>query len=352
MPVGAGIVAAVGQFLARIVERLRGHRLRARRIVRRILGRRYLCVCPLRRCARRLRRRRRIAPAREDQPRLGRANLVRQGLVPLRLPRLPFQRGDLAVEPRHQVFQPRKVRFGLAQLAFGVAAADVQAADPRRFFQHLPPFGRLGRDDRRDPPLADQGRRMRAGRGIGEGQRDVLRAHVAAVHAIGAAGPALDPAHDLQFLGVGGFRVQHHFGEIARRAGFGAREDHVFHSARPHRLGAVLPHHPADRFEQVGLAAAIGADDPRQPRFDPQFGRFDEALEAGQAELRELHPGVAQRAPARCSAGSMPSHWFASSRVPLRKKVGVAVISIASACSCDRSRIACAASGSARHSRA
>src|SRR3712207_7266595 len=44
-------------------------------------------------------------------------------------------------------------------------------------------------------------------------------------------------------------------------------------------LGRAFAHHPADRFEEVGLAAAVGSDDPGQPRLDPQLGWLDEALE-------------------------------------------------------------------------
>ena len=78
----------------------------------------------------------------------------------------------------------------------------MEPGDPRGFLQHHPPFGGLGGDDRGDPALADQRGRMRAGGGIGEDQRHVLGAHVAAVDAVGAARAALDPADDLEFLAV------------------------------------------------------------------------------------------------------------------------------------------------------
>ena len=78
------------------------------------------------------------------------------------------------------------------------------------------------------PWLTSAGR-MRAGRGVGEQQRDVLGADVAAVDPIGGAGAALDPAGDLDLADrrqrdVAGMSPalaldqQRHFGEVARRA--------------------------------------------------------------------------------------------------------------------------------------
>ncbi len=279
--VGAGIVAPVGELVAHFGELFRpAPPAPSARRLRRLLAGIDLAVCAPRLLARRLGSGGGIAPAGEQQPRLGDADLVGQRLVALGLLRLPPQAGDLAVEPGHEVFEPGKVGLGLAQLALGIAAADVEAGDPRRLFQHHPPFGRLGGDHLGDLALADQRGGVRAGGCIGEDQRHVLGAHVAAVDAIGAARAALDPAGDLEFLAVGGDGVQHDFGEVARRALRGAGEDDVFHPARAHRLGRVFAHHPADRFEQVGLAAAIGPDDAGQPGFDAQFSRFDEALEA------------------------------------------------------------------------
>ena len=77
-------------------------------------------------------------------------------------------------------------------------------------------------------------------------------------------------------------------GEIARWARRRAGEDDVVHAPAAQRLGARFAHCPADRLEQVGLAAAVRADDPGQARLDPQLGRLDEALEA--AELEPPNP--------------------------------------------------------------
>ena len=226
-----------------------------------------------------------IAPAGEQQPRLGDADLVGQDLVALGLLGLPAQRGDLRCRAR-----PSGLRA--ARGSFSVARSLLSASRRRTWRPAIPAASSsimrrsvgLAAMTCGDLALADQRGRVRAGGGIGESQRHILGAHVAAVDAIGAARAALDPAGDFQFFAVVVHGVQHDFGKVARRAVWRCRRRSRL-PCRPTRmrLGRVLAHHPADRFEQVGFAAAIGADDPGQAGFDAQFGRLDEALEAAEA---------------------------------------------------------------------
>ena len=76
---------------------------------------------------------------------------------------------------------------------------------------------------------------------------------------------------------------------VACGPGGGAREDHVLHAVAAHHARAVLAHHPAQRLEQVRLAAAVRADHAGQPRIDHELGRVDEALEPEKAQAGELH---------------------------------------------------------------
>ena len=285
----AGIVAPVGQLVARLRELNGLLVLCALRGLRGLLRQRHRRLGILRLCPGRLGSCRRIAPAGEEHARFGHADPIAQRPVALCLLRLPPERGDLAVEPGHQVLEPGEIGFGLAQLALGIAPAHMQSGDARRFLEHRASLGRLGGDHLCDLALAHQCRRMSAGRGVGEGQRHVLGAHVPAVDAIGAARAALDPSSDHQFFAriVGG--VQHHLGEVTRRARGGAGEDDILHPARAHRLGRILAHHPADRLENVGLAAPVGPDDTGKARLDVQFGRLDEALEPRDAQLADQH---------------------------------------------------------------
>ena len=303
-----GIVAAISDFVTRGGQSLGGGLLLLLGQGGRGLGLGNAEVCPVGFGLGVLGRRGGIAPAGEHQPRLAHADPVGQGGVAFCRPGLPPQRSDLLVQPGQHVVEPGQVGFGRPQLLLGVLAAHVQAGDPGGLLQHLPPFRRTGGDHRGDPALADQRRTVRAGCRIGKDQRHVLGADVASIHPIGTARAALDPADHLQLLAAGAGTLQHHFGEITRRPGAGAGEDDVVHPPAAHRLGRAFAHHPADRFQQVRLAAAVGPDNPGQPGFDVQFGRLDEALESAELEPADLHG----RQPPRAGLSGRPSPRYGS----------------------------------------
>src|SRR5690348_3705643 len=50
-----------------------------------------------------------------------------------------------------------------------------------------------------------------------------------------------------------------------------------------------LAHRPAQRLDQIRLAAAVRTDHAGQPRLDHEVGRLDKGLEAVKAEAREFH---------------------------------------------------------------
>ena len=234
----------------------------------------------------------RFAPAGKQSAAFGNADLVGQANIAFGRLGLPPQGIGTRIHVEQDFVEPSKIGFGRAQFLFGILAPDMKAGDARRFLQHGAALLRARGNDGGDPPLADQRRAVRTGRGVGEDQRDILGPDILAIGAIGAARAALDPASDFQFaVGADLYRVeqftlflhgqQRHFGEVALRSAGGAGEDDILHARAAHRFGAGFAHDPADRFQQVGLAAAIGADDAGQSRLDPQFGGVDEALEAG-----------------------------------------------------------------------
>jgi hypothetical protein len=76
---------------------------------------------------------------------------------------------------------------------------------------------------------------MSAGGGVGEQQRHVLGANVAAIDPVGGTRPTLDTAGNLAlaFVAVRAripIDQDRDFGENARRAGGGSGEDDVFHA--------------------------------------------------------------------------------------------------------------------------
>ena len=251
-----------------------------------------------------------LLPANKDQPGFGLRDFTRKLAIPLRLPSLFFQALRACIHVAQYRRQPVEVRLGGAQFLLGVLAADVQARNPRRLFEHHAPFLWLGRDDRSDTALADERRAVRTGGGIGKNQRNILGAHIAAIGPIGTARAAFYPADYLQLLIIiiGDdardvfvrvvFGKQRDLGEIARWPLRGPGEDHIFHPAAAHRLGRILAHHPSQRLEQIGFAAAIGTDDAGQPGLDMQLGRLDEAFKACQFEPFDPHGAPRYASPA------------------------------------------------------
>ena len=236
--------------------------------------------------------------AQVEQRRLGLAHVGRHLAVLHRLARLTLQRVHLRRELADHVFEPIEIGLGRLQPQLGLVAARMQAGDAGGFFQHAAALLGLGLDDLADAALMHQRGRARAGRGVGEQQLHVARAHLAAVEAIERALLALDAARDFQRLvlvelrrrrAVGVVEEQHHLGVVARRAGVGAVEDDVVHAGGAQRLVRGLAHHPAQRFDQVRLAAAVRPDHAGQALLDLEVGRLDEGLEAEQPQLVEFH---------------------------------------------------------------
>ena len=237
-------------------------------------------------------------PAQMEQRRLGLAHVGRHLLVFDRLARLTLQRIDLLRQLPDYVFEPIEIGLGRLQPQLRLMAARMQAGDAGGFFQHAAALLGLCLDDFADAALMHQRGRARARRGIREQKLHVARAHLAAVKAIERALLALDAAPDFERLvfvelrGRGAVRVveeQHHLGGVARGPRVGAGEDHVLHAGGAQRLVGCFAHHPAQRFDQIGLAAAVRADHPGQPVLDVKIRRLDEGLEPEQTQLVEFH---------------------------------------------------------------
>ena len=191
-----------------------------------------------------------------------------------------------------------KIGLGCLQTQFGLMAASMQAGDTGGVFQHTAALLRFGLDDLADTALMDERRRAGAGGGIGKKNLHVARAHLPPIDAIAGPGFAFDPAGNLQrILVVESRRCRarrivdgnRHLGIVAGRAAVGPGKDHVIHGRGAHGFVRGFAHHPAQRFDQVRLSAAVWSDHAGQARLDCEIGRFDERLEAKQAQSCELH---------------------------------------------------------------
>jgi hypothetical protein len=116
--------------------------------------------------------------------RLGLADLGRQIAIAHRLPRLTAEALELALDLGKNVFESLEILLGGLEPQLGLMAAAEQAVDARGFLENAAPRLGLGRDDRTDPALADDRRRMRADRSIGEQELHVAGADLAAIDAI------------------------------------------------------------------------------------------------------------------------------------------------------------------------
>ena len=173
----------------------------------------------------------------------------------------------------------------------------VQAGDAGGFLQDAATVGRLGGDQFGDLALPHKRRRIGAGGGVGEQQLHVPRPGLHPVDAIGGALAAVDAAGHLQHRMIVELRrrgavavvdLQKHFSVVAGRPIGRAAEDHVVHALAAHGLGGGCAHHPAERFQEVGLPATVRPHDAGQARLYAELGGLDEGLEAGKAQALEM----------------------------------------------------------------
>ena len=101
-----------------------------------------------------------------------------------------------------------------------------------------------------------------------------------------------------------------HFGLVARRRRVGAGKNHVVHGGGAHGLVRRFAHHPAQRLDQIRFAAAVRTDDAGQAGLDQEVSRFDEGLEADEAQSGELHARAFSR------PASAPTLQFVSGPCP------------------------------------
>src|SRR5690606_3083429 len=123
-----------------------------------------------------------------------------------------------------------------------------------------------------------------------------------AVDAVNRPGLALDAAGYLEHVGivqcrrrgaVGIVEDQRYFRRVPRRPAARARKDDVVHARGAHRLVRALAHHPAQRLDEVRLAATVRPHDPAQPRLQTKLGCVAERLEPVQLETLEFHGAAA-----------------------------------------------------------
>src|SRR5207247_8118418 len=118
--------------------------------------------------------------------------------------------------------------------------------------------------------------------GVEEQVADVLEPARRLVEEVLRESGAEDAARDGDLAELGGqdaavvLEGEVDLGEPEGLAARGAVEDDVFHGVAAELLGALLAHDPADGIRDVGLAAAVGADDAGDAVPEGEGGLVDE----------------------------------------------------------------------------
>src|SRR6185312_4209207 len=207
---------------------------------------------------------------------------------------------ELVAELLANVLDTGEILLGVGDAPFGLAAALLVLRHPRGLLEEHAELLGLRLDDARDHPLLDDRVGARPEAGAEEEVVDVAAPHRDVVDVVGAVAVARQHAADRDLgelaplaADAAGAVVED---ELDRRAAHrlalaGAVEDDVLHrfAAQRRRLG--FAEHPAHRVDDVGLAAAIGADDADELSRRRDRRGIDERLEAGELDLGEAHGG-------------------------------------------------------------
>ena len=221
-----------------------------------------------------------------------------QRLVAARSRGLALQVTDLLVDFVAHVLQALEVLARVGDARLGLLAALLVTRDAGGLFDEGAHVVGLGLDDARDHALLDDGVAARAQAGSEEQLRDVLAAAARAIEEIVRRPVARHLALE-RHLGVVGIRpgdlavavVEHQFdrGGAHRLARRRAVEDDVGHRVAAQVLRGQLAHHPAHRVDDVGFAAAVGADDAGEIAWKSHGGRVGERLESSNFDLGQAH---------------------------------------------------------------
>src|SRR5205823_4393581 len=224
-------------------------------------------------------------PRRHDAE-VERAETVLDPVVLLGAAGLPLERGHLALDLAHHILDAHQVVARPLHLALGGELAAAEARRTRRLLDEQAHFFGLGVHELLDAPLLDDRVRLGADAGAKEQLGDVPQTAGHPVdEVLGLAGAKVAPGDgDLARLGerrgqplvdavavargrrpfevpLVALEQQCHLGHAERPALAVAGEDDVLHRFAAQMLRALLAQYPADRVDDVRLAAAVRPDD-------------------------------------------------------------------------------------------
>lgn len=208
---------------------------------------------------------------------------------------LAAQRLELAAQFGGQIGEPGQVGRHRVQFAQRLLFALAMFEHARSFFDEGPALLGPRLQDLVELALPDDHMHLAADAGVAQQLLHVHQTATAAVDFVFAGAVAEHPPGD-RHLGVldrqrvvGVVDGDGDFGPAQRGTRRGAGEDDVFHLAAAQGLGPLLPHHPRQRVDHVGLAGSVGTDDGGDTRLEPQSRCRGEGFEALQRQTLEVH---------------------------------------------------------------
>ena len=239
--------------------------------------------------------------------------------VALRLRGLALEAGEVLVELLAEIAQPVEVVVRLAHPALGLAPPLAVQGDAGRLLEETAQLLRPGLDETRDRALLDDGVAARAKARAEKEIGDVAPPAPRAVQVVDGLALAVDDPPDRDLLAPGETPAGPAFGVVEeeldrgladRPARGGAVEDHVHEELAAKLARRALPHYPAYRVDDVGLAAAVGPDHPDEIAGEVDRDRIDERLEPGEPDLAQPHVSARPDSATPIPAGSAADPGF------------------------------------------
>ena len=227
--------------------------------------------------------------------------LALQHLVLLGLARLALEVFELLADFLAQVVEAVEVLARMADAGFGFLAALLVLGDAGGFLEIHAQVFRPRLDDLADHPLLDDRIAARSQARAQEQVGDVAPTTARAIEVVVAGRVATDGALDRNLVEgrvLAGDRVvgvvEHQFDRRLRHrlARGRSREDHVGQRIASQPARRAFAHHPADRVDDVGLAATVRPHHAGHVGRQVQRGRIDEGFETGQLDRGQAHAAV------------------------------------------------------------
>ena len=223
------------------------------------------------------------------------AEIARQRLVAPRLARLPLQRADLPLDLAHDVVHANEIRLGVFEFPQRLALLRLELGDARRLLENRAPVLRTTAQDQVDLALLHDRVTAPPDARVHEQLMDVAQAARRLVEQILALAVAENAPRHTDFLPLGAkmprasAEGQRHLRHPHRSPRVRAAENDVRHLAAAQRLGRLLAQAPADRVEDVRLAATIRADHRSDALVKFQVRLVDERFKTDEIERFEIH---------------------------------------------------------------